>query len=428
MNEVDRIRLEQFRQLKKDIRGSETHLIVGIDVSKDKHHAFFGTATGKTLFKRLVFENNGEGFDKLLNQVEVLRLENGLREAVLGLEPTANYHKPLADFLVQRLGHVVLVSGVAAKENRKTLDGRWDKNDVRDPANIADLISQGKFLFYEYPDPLLKELRELLVLKRRLKRLEHGYRVRIRNHLVAKYFPELDRYYEQSETYGLAVVRWCLNPRSLSQMGFEEFVRRVAPGKRGGPQSERLRVIFQMARGSICCVVGPAAEFEAKVMVEGLKQIREVIVETDRRILDCCIEFPEYEYLLSIPGFGPDVSAKVLGAVGDPFRFQSGKQVLKMAGLDLNAERSGKNSDLARPVLSKKGKADLRYALYQAAFIASTRNQDFIVYYTHKLRGREKEPGIRTKMRVKLAAKLLIIAWTLMKKKELFNPDYLVIE
>ncbi len=73
MNEVDRIRLEQFRQLKKDIRGSETHLIVGIDVSKDKHHAFFGTATGKTLFKRLVFENNGEGFDKLLNQVEVLR-------------------------------------------------------------------------------------------------------------------------------------------------------------------------------------------------------------------------------------------------------------------------------------------------------------------------------------------------------------------
>jgi hypothetical protein len=89
---------------------------------------------------------------------------------------------------------VVLVSGVAAKENRKTLDGRWDKKDVRDPANIADLISQGKFLFYEYAEPFLRELRDLLALKRRLKRLEHGYRVRIRNHLVAKYFPELDRY------------------------------------------------------------------------------------------------------------------------------------------------------------------------------------------------------------------------------------------
>ena len=93
---------------------------------------------------------------------------------------------------------------------------------------------------------------------------------------------------------------------------------------------------------------------------------------------------------------------------------------MKMAGLDLSAERSGKTSESAVPVISKKGKADLRYALYQAAFIASTRNQDFIVYYTDKLRGREREPGIKTKMRVKLAAKLLLIAWTLMKKKRAF--------
>jgi hypothetical protein len=31
-------------------------------------------------------------------------------------------------------------------------------------------------------------------------------------------------------------------------------------------------------------------------------------------------------------------------------------------------------------------------------------------------------------MRVKLAAKLLLIAWTLMKKKEPFYPDYLAVE
>ena len=45
MDVEDRIRLEEFRQLKKEIRGSESHLIVGIDVAKDRHHAFFGTAT-----------------------------------------------------------------------------------------------------------------------------------------------------------------------------------------------------------------------------------------------------------------------------------------------------------------------------------------------------------------------------------------------
>lgn len=48
-------RIEEFRQLRKEIRGSEEHLIVGIDVAKDKHHAFLGTAAGKTLLKRQRF-------------------------------------------------------------------------------------------------------------------------------------------------------------------------------------------------------------------------------------------------------------------------------------------------------------------------------------------------------------------------------------
>ena len=425
MEQQDGIRLEQFRQLKKEVRSSDGYLIVGIDVSKDRHHACFRTVPGRTLLKRLVFENSYEGFERLLSQVEVLRLENGLREVVFGMEPTGNYHKPLGEFLIRRLALVVLVSNMAAKENRKSLDGRWDKHDEKDAANVADLVSQGKFLFYEYPEPRIKELRVLLALKRRLKRQEHGYRVRIRNHLVAKYFPELDRYFDQSEKYSLAIVRWCLDPRSLSGYEFEEFVRMVAPQMRSGQQSGRLRTILQRAQHSIGCEMGPGAEFEARVMVEGLRQIRIVIGDTDKQIQERCLEFSEYEYLLSIPGFGPDVSAKVLGAIGDPFRFQNGSQVIKMAGLDLNAERSGKGSERARPRISKKGKADLRYALYQAAFIASTKNRHFMVYYSNQLRGREREPGIKTKMRVKLAAKLLIIAWTLMKKKEPFNPDYL---
>ena len=215
-------------------------MLVGIDVAKDKHYAFFGTAQGKTLLRRLVFENNVEGFWKLLGQAGALKVQNGLKRIVFGMEPTANYHKPLGEHLI-RCGHlVVLVSGVAACENRD-----W-----------------------------------------------------------------------------------------------------------GG-----------------------------------------------------------------IPGFGRDVSAKVLGAIGDPFRFQNGRQVMKLSGLDLSAKRSGKSPQSVIPVISRKGKADLRYALYQAALIASVKNPDFIEYYTEKLRGREKEPGIKIKVRVKLAAKLLLIAWTLMKKK-----------
>jgi transposase len=427
MNETDRIRLEAFRQLKKEVRGSEEYLVVGIDVAKDKHHAFFGTATGKTLLRRLVFDNNIAGFERLLDQVRALKVQQGLRKVVFGLEPTANYHKPLGEHLIQCGHQVVLVSGVAVKHNRSLLDGRWDKHDDKDAANVADLISQGKCLFYEYAETVLRDLRNLLSLKRRFKRLEHGNRVRIRNHLVAKYFPELDRYDERSEKVSLAIVRWCLDPSVIAGLEYGKFVQMVAPGRERLYQGNRLPVIWKLAVDSVGCEVGPAVGFEAKVMVEGLRQIRESLKDIDAKIQEICSQFPEYEFLLSIPGFGPDISSKVLGAIGDPFRFQSGKQVLKLAGLDLSAERTGKTSEAAIPVISKQGKADLRYALYQAALIASVKNRHFMVYYTNQLRGREREPGIKTKMRVKLAAKLLIIAWTLMKKKEPFNPDYLAI-
>ena len=78
MDRDERSRLEEFRQLKNEIRGSKEYLIVGIDIAKDRHHAFFGTATGKTLLKRLVFDNTQEGFGKLLIQTEAVKLQHGL--------------------------------------------------------------------------------------------------------------------------------------------------------------------------------------------------------------------------------------------------------------------------------------------------------------------------------------------------------------
>jgi transposase len=293
---------------------------------------------------------------------------------------------------------------------------------------VADLISQGKCLYYDYPSMPLRDLRDLLSLKRRLKKQEHGTRVRIRNHLLAQYFPEFDRYFGKGCSESLPIVKWRLNPSMIAGMEYEEFVQLVAPRMKTMGQERRLKSIWGMAIDSIGCEAGDALDFEAKLMVEDLEQVKDSIKVVDDHIEDICLGFPEYSYLLTIPGFGPDVSSKVLGAIGNPFRFDNGKQVLKLAGYDLSANRSGKSSDSAVPVISKRGKAYLRYALYQAAFVASTSNRHFIIYYTNKLRGRDKEKGIKTKMKVKLAAKMLIIAWTLMKKKEPFDPEFLNID
>jgi transposase len=403
MDKNDDSRLQVFRQIKHEIRGSEEYLLVGIDVAKDHHDAFFGSARGKTLWKKLVFETTREGFEKLCLHADSIKVQHGFKKIAFGLEPTADYHKPLGEYLIRQGHTVVLVAGSAVKKNRELLDGRWDKHDAKDAANVADLVGQGKCLFYEFPSSDLRELRSLLSLKRKLKKTEQGYRVRIRNHLIAQYFPELDRYYTCGE--GPAIVKWCLDPKELARLPFEEFACMVSSRNGGQKQKLRLREIHEKAASSIGCSFHPSAIFEA----------------TDRKIVEVSERFEEYRFLLTIPGFGPDISAKVLGAIGNPFRFENHRQVLKTAGLDLSADRSGKRTG-ATPVISKRGKADLRYGLYQAALVATNKNPCFMRYFSRKLEGRQKEEGIGTKMRIKLAAKMLVIAWTLMKKKEVFDP------
>jgi transposase len=420
-------RLEAFRQLRKEIRGSQAHLIVGIDIAKEQHNAFFGTAQGKTMLRRLVFEQSKEGYEKLLLQTEAIQVQHHLKRVVFGMEPTANYHKPLGEYLITHGHQVVLVTGNAVKQNRELLDGRWDKHDMKDSANVADLIAQGKCHYYDYPGQEVRDLRSLLSLKRHLKKQEQRYRLRIRNNLVALYFPELDGYYGHHEAENLAIVNHCLAPAEISGMSYHDFFTRVTTRRKSLRQQQHVYRLWQLAGTSIGCKEGTAAPIEGAVMVAQLQQTRKAIKEVAHTIHTICSRFAEYELLLSIPGFGADISSKVLAYIGDPYRFEKASQVVKMAGFDLSANRSGKTTATAVPVISKKGKGDLRYALYQAALIASTSNCHFMKYFTEKIRSRAGEKGIITKMRVKLAAKLLIIAWTMMKNKEPFNAEHIAI-
>jgi transposase len=189
-------------------------------------------------------------------------------------------------------------------------------------------------------------------------------------------------------------------------------------------QYQRLEAIWLAAQHSVGCPVPEAAQEEARLLVDRLRQFRADVAEAERRIEKVAASFPEYECLCSIPGFGPIVSAMVLSAVGDPHRFESERQVLRLAGLDLAASRSGKTSQTAVPVISKQGKAELRYMLIQAAQVASSLDFTIRQYYTQLLKGRELERGIRLKMKVKLGAKFLVVAWTLMRRRERFDKRH----
>ena len=421
----DMERLDLFRTLRAEIRGSSKHLVVGIDVGKERHHAFYGTALGETLRKRFVFANTRKDFERLRALASDLAIQHELPHTVYGLEPTGVYHKPLLEYLVECAEHVVVVSNVAVQRNRELLDGRWDKNDVNDPANVADLVGQGRCLFADFPHGALRELRSMLGLRARLRKLEHSYRMRIRNHLVAQYFPELERGYTQGggDQMVLRILEQCFDPREIALVDFEAFWNRVALPSWGRRQQPRLRAVWEGARESVGCRVPESVRWEARRTVESLAALRADLQQTQHLIGTYAQRLPGYPSVVSILGVGPTVAATILAAIGDPLRFDHPRQVLRLAGLDLCASRSGKKSDRVVPKISKQGKAPLRYALVQAARVAARSDEAIRAYYSQLLEGRQQERGIRLKRHVKLAAKLPVVAWTLRKSGERFDPD-----
>ena len=217
--------------------------------------------------------------------------------------------------------------------------------------------------------------------------------MQIRNGLVCKHFPELDRLWGQSAQENLAIVRWCLDPRQIAQMPFEEFVLKVTTCDRGLRQRQRLRAIYDVAPESIGIAMGSAdrapgpfvsrpAAFKARAAEKGYGTHRKDL--PGLYVLPSVVDDPWLWPLYRGPGTGPHWRA------GCGLRRR--KQVLCLAGMDLSAKRSGKRSKDVVPVLSKKGNTELRYALYQAAHTASCRNDTIRELFTRYLTGREKEP------------------------------------
>ena len=222
----------------------------------------------------------------------------------------------------------------------------------------------------------------------------------------------------------LDIIANDFDPVQIAKLSLAEFRQQYQMQKRHIVQENRLCSIWEASRESIGCTLPEAAAWEGRMLVEQLRQTRTIRRELEKRLKEVGQRSPVYACLLTIPGFGPIVSAMTLAAISDAGRFTSRKQILRLAGLDLSASRSGKTSHAAIPVISKQGKAGLRYALVQAAQIASYSDATIRSYYTNMLKGRELERGIKLKMRVKLAAKMLIVAWTLMKRNEPYDSDH----
>lgn len=128
----------------------------------------------------------------------------------------------------------------------------------------------------------------------------------------------------------------------------------------------------------------------------------------------------DLKYLDSIPGVSPFLAATILAEISPISRFERIDQIIAYAGLDPSVKQSGGKPG-RHGAISKRGSPFLRHALHLAAFGSFAHEPMKSVYQRYKDRGLH-----HNSIMCILSRKILRIAVTLLKKRRVFDPKYLV--
>ena len=138
----------------------------------------------------------------------------------------------------------------------------------------------------------------------------------------------------------------------------------------------------------------------------------------DAKLRELCEQIPESKNLLAIKGIGLTTVAGFLAEVGDIQRFDSPKQIVKLAGLALRENSSGKHK--GKTTISKRGRARLRRLLFAGAMPLLATNDAFRSlhgYYTT----RQQNPLKKKQSVIAICCKLVRIFYALLTKGTAFD-------
>jgi transposase len=145
------------------------------------------------------------------------------------------------------------------------------------------------------------------------------------------------------------------------------------------------------------------AEAEMKLLVGDYEYKQAQYEAIMEKIHVLCQQIPESEQMLAIKGIGLITVAGFLAEVGDLRRFESPRQIQKLAGLSLRENSSGQHK--GQTTISKRGRSRLRAILFNAVIPLLATNAEFRSlheYYTkravHPLKKKQSVIAISCKL------------------------------
>ncbi|MCR8870781.1 IS110 family transposase [Peribacillus frigoritolerans] len=398
---------------------SET-LIVGVDIAKHNHVAraqdFRGLELGKTCF----FENTKAGFHSFLDWITQLVKGCKLNQVIVGMEPTGHYWLNLAYLLKENNIKFVSVNPLHVKRSKELDDNSPTKNDVKDAKVIAQLVKDGRYA-ETIPRGIYAELRVAKKLRDLLNVDLQVVQGQVHNWLD-RYFPEFLTVFKSWE--GKAAIHFLkleALPHELVKYTDEELLLSLRQVVKRSIGLKKIRALKEAANRSIGIRQGAAmAKLELRALLEKYDFIQMKFEEIDHQLDQLLDNIPGVTQMLEVSGIGRDTVAGFFAEVGDLRDYQHPRQIVKLAGLSLKENTSGKHKGQTK--ITKRGRKKLRALLFRAAMILVAKNNAFKalhIYYTT----RSHNPLKKMQSLIALCNKLIRILFSIGKKQFTFQED-----
>lgn len=365
-------------------------LIVGADIAKETHVGRAIDFRGIELGKECVFDNDHEGLTKLVTWMKELQRLYAKTDIVFGVEPTGHYWFPLAAFLQEQ--HV-----------------RCD----------------GKYTEPKLPTGVYANLRILMNLREKVMVNLGQVQRRIQNWLD-RFFPEYTQVFKDWEgKASLITLREFSLPQDVVSLGASEIVSQwKKAGVKRAVGMKRAKRLVTTAETSIGLREGlTSARLELRTLLEQydlFSQQRDEIMAQAEQLLN---QIPGTEEMLSVPGMGVTTLAGFLAEVGELQGYDHGQQIIRLAGLNLKENSSGKRK--GKTGISKRGRSRLRALLFRAILPMVATNPEFKALH-HYYTTRPSNPLKKKQSLIALCGKLIRVLHTLGTKQIQYNADDLL--
>jgi transposase len=402
-------------QTKKLKSVNSNTLLATVDIGKNVISGY-ARCPDRSEVKPFDFPNNLAGFVRFWKVLVQTQRAHGLGQIVLGFESTGAYAEPLIHFLNNKPVHLVQVNPMHTKRVKELCGNSPNKTDQKDPKVIADIIELGHGLTVIIPQGAAAELRRLTQARERAIKRRTALFNQLHD-LVFISFPEFLQVMKDIKGKSARHLLWhSPGPDDVVALGLEALAQVMRRTSRGKLKAAKARALFEAARCSVGIREGRLGlGLEIRALLEAIEACEHFVKQLEVEMARHLEEIPYSRLFLSMKGIGPITVAGLIGEVADFTHFETRKELLKHAGLDLFEISSGKHRGQRR--ISKRGRPLLRKLLYFAAL--NTVREGGIMHEPYQKHLQKGMP--RIKALIAIARKLLGIMLALVRTQSEYS-------